>query len=1142
MSAVLVTPPLAERPRQAADTRGGVRAATPAAPRPAVAASRAGLLLQRRCACGGEAGLAGECEACSAQRFSLQRRTHADRSDSQDAAQPALPDSVGHTLASPGRPLEADARTFMEGRFGLPLGDVRIHDDSAAAASARDVQAQAYTVGQHIVFDHGRYRPDTEAGRHLLAHELAHTVQQQGLQRTGTSTLVDHGPVYRQLEADAERMADAVMQGGPGGVALAAPALTLSRASKAPPTAGGGSARAEPSVPITVASDELGPLSFSVRPDGATGPAAAAKLRRFRVDPFYLPGVKGPRALQVYEQRAAANSLQAVLQITGEFAQRTALWQKRDAPATLGDSWVRAVRWTPADQDTNWQALAGKSAFPKVGTTTCNIDHIVELQLGGGNDPANMQALDPEPNQLAGRVIWNQMQQLGTAVAQKFAVGDADQLQLVFGSVKQAGAVEPDEGKPNAPRSCLMIDTAARRGVERRAVLDAQGQKARAVRLAAAGSANDFVVPDNWGAKAKNATLFDEPANKSAAQMVSSLVLETLHFGTAKSATVTARWDPRSGRRGTRLPLTVDAQRGSTVTMDAKHEGDVGGVPQFKLGFSSKPVNIGFTYPFLSPGQLTKLSMTEAGEVDWAGHITPSVPFLGRLDVAYEQGELKVTKGLDPKSIKSPLPGVSLTRAEVSIVLAPEFKPEGTLALRAGPEKKPLADGVLKLSRDDAGLVVQGDLRLHVPGVDESLVRVTYRSGAWSGELTIQSTQIKVPYVESGSLTVRVHPQSGVTADGRLQLGLPGGNKAEVGLQRSGERWVFSGSGTFKIPKLDDTTVSVLYDGETLVAKGKTGFSFHSLRGTLDPVTYVAKKGEADRISGTGKLEVNKGRVSGNMTVNLLPSGRFTGQGTVTVRITDKLSAKAGLVVDEQEKVRLSGELRLELVELFKGVQGEKNLFEIEKNIPIPGASIPGIGGLMAKVGGGVDIGYGVGPGVLRNVFIEAAFNPLEDNPDLDVGMGGRLEIPAYARLKGYIKGGVALDVTVAEVSGFLTVSVALTMNGGLAAEFKGRYAKNRFVVDAHAEVFAALVLGLGLDATVRAKALVLGEKSKTWALKHLDVPTGLDFKLRAPIHYASDEPFKAPSLDSIEFSPPPKIDPGDLLGRIFAAANASEA
>jgi hypothetical protein len=90
----------------------------------------------------------------------------------------AAPASVERVLAGAGRPLGAALRQDMEQRFGHDFSQVRIHQDAAAAHSARDVQAQAYTVGSHIVFGAGSYAPGTRAGQHLIAHELAHVVQQ----------------------------------------------------------------------------------------------------------------------------------------------------------------------------------------------------------------------------------------------------------------------------------------------------------------------------------------------------------------------------------------------------------------------------------------------------------------------------------------------------------------------------------------------------------------------------------------------------------------------------------------------------------------------------------------------------------------------------------------------------------------------------------------------------------------------------------------------------------------------------------------------------------------------------------------------------------------------------------------------------
>jgi hypothetical protein len=88
------------------------------------------------------------------------------------------PAVVHDVLRSPGQPLEASARAYFEPRFDHSFGDVRIHADTRAAESAKSIHAAAYTVGKDVVFDAGSYNPHAPQGRRLLAHELAHVVQQ----------------------------------------------------------------------------------------------------------------------------------------------------------------------------------------------------------------------------------------------------------------------------------------------------------------------------------------------------------------------------------------------------------------------------------------------------------------------------------------------------------------------------------------------------------------------------------------------------------------------------------------------------------------------------------------------------------------------------------------------------------------------------------------------------------------------------------------------------------------------------------------------------------------------------------------------------------------------------------------------------
>ncbi|MDH5833682.1 DUF4157 domain-containing protein [Luteimonas kalidii] len=91
-----------------------------------------------------------------------------------------------------GEPLDTQTRQFFEPRFGHDFSHVRIHRDAAAAQSAASVSALAYTVGHHIVFGSGRYRPEAHSGRSLLAHELTHVLQQGGtVQRAAASSETD---------------------------------------------------------------------------------------------------------------------------------------------------------------------------------------------------------------------------------------------------------------------------------------------------------------------------------------------------------------------------------------------------------------------------------------------------------------------------------------------------------------------------------------------------------------------------------------------------------------------------------------------------------------------------------------------------------------------------------------------------------------------------------------------------------------------------------------------------------------------------------------------------------------------------------------------------------------------------------------
>ena len=122
--------------------------------------------VQRECSCG------GTCEDCKKRDEVLRREA------GPGTAPEFAPAAVHNVLRGRGQQMDGATRNYMETRFGYDFGRVRIYNDDAAANSARDVSANAYTVGEKVVFNSGKYAPESEAGRRLLAHELAHVVQQ----------------------------------------------------------------------------------------------------------------------------------------------------------------------------------------------------------------------------------------------------------------------------------------------------------------------------------------------------------------------------------------------------------------------------------------------------------------------------------------------------------------------------------------------------------------------------------------------------------------------------------------------------------------------------------------------------------------------------------------------------------------------------------------------------------------------------------------------------------------------------------------------------------------------------------------------------------------------------------------------------
>lgn len=294
--------------------------------------------IQRKCACGGSCANCGAEEpqlgATLAQPVSEEpRRIQAQMNRSPSTG--LAPGSGIIPSGSPGEALDPATRSFMESRFVEDFTGVRIHSDTAASESSGAVGARAYTAGHDIYFASGQYSPDTGEGRQLLAHELAHVVQQRSGAAGPVSTSMAIGLPGDIFEQEAERAADAVN-------------------SEKPP-------------------EIQHPSGLKIQKKDEASPAGAGGTGSV----YSIPPEKGRSAEALYKQYVAGKPLKC----------RGAERPSSESGETLYVAWVETRNLTDEEK----KVLKKEGSRPRQAKSTdrCTVDHIIDYNLGGSStDPS----------------------------------------------------------------------------------------------------------------------------------------------------------------------------------------------------------------------------------------------------------------------------------------------------------------------------------------------------------------------------------------------------------------------------------------------------------------------------------------------------------------------------------------------------------------------------------------------------------------------------------------------------------------------------------------------------------------------------------------------------------------------------------
>ena len=944
---------------------------------------------------------------------------------------PQVPNDVQEYLdASRGKgaPLPDATRKLFEAKFQHPFDDVRIHDGAGADDAAKKIDALAFTRGNDIYLRIGAYDPTSQEGKHILAHELTHVIQQ----RTGINRKTAPG-----LGGTIIRRAGDSSSGGPR-TSLTLPDDLDDPAKKKDQAKGEGGGKEK----VLAGTIDTTKPSLKLK---------VAYVPKFKADLHKGKKLMWNRAKRTQDYRttwvdAAGKNIAGLVPEKAKQVNQTGppfYFQYGDIP----------VFGTPEDIGKTLSTIPWEKE-PSFKAHTYQIDHKHEFQLGGeDNQIGNLWLLDQSANAAS-----------GAAISRSVDTDIRAFLSAAAGKLSNPPPLDPKFIKNNYK---IEFDEAVGRSNPRtKEPSEIWGKSLKA--------------EDSWevGDLGKASAL--APLKKMKGDKIKEV------RGSAGNLTIVTRRAGRSILRSVPYDLasgniTVDDKlslpRAFKMVAGKYEPGKEAGKEAGEEGKTAKPdEEVGqVTVRFFPSNKHLKevdvpVPIRRMSGVDYGGFLDTSSLWqeLNKRRVSHKQAspvdllttEFDFDKGL-VASAKIPKPSISLLEnVELNVVI--EGEDVGIEATIGGGELKlpgpfKVTGGSLTLSATTGGMGIEGQIDFEIqklakgfirgaasskagaPGFaveaelnfdkkmfdDDARVKGSYSDGKWAVEGTLGVGPDKIKGIKKASATVNVADDT-VTADGEFETSIKGVDKGKLGfkyneatgMEITGEIILGKGIPGIKSGKLDAT-----------IKEGPTG---HSLSGdvTLEPSVpgltgNVTGKYEDGAFLVEADLGYEKGLAKGSVKVGLTnqavgaegkPAGppkkdgslTVYGGGTVILTLTPWLQGTVGLKLTRTGEIEVSGEVALpSTFEVFKERALEKQLLSIGIDIPIIGVAVAGQRiGIFATIRGGVSISAGFGPGELRDVALKVTYNPAKPD-DTTVSGHGNFVVPAHAGLRLSVDGGL---------------------------------------------------------------------------------------------------------------------------------------
>lgn len=1054
----------------------------------------------------------------------------------------------------PGEPLPPDLRAQFEPRFGTSLEDVRVLTDGAAAEAATSIQARAFTLGHRIGFAAGEYQPTTNEGQWLLAHEIAHVLQQRD------------DSVPRVVMRDAT-------PGAGGG---------------APAGAGGGGGGAPPG-------------------GGVTRAAATPGAPRFRLQTaLRIPPIKG-RHSPTYATLASHGGLirpRAYDSSTRGTAQ-AALWtggivpdlsqipaDRRPAP---GSPWTLvleqngiAVRTITAADDAALRDQLCRPAWDASGVaTTFQVDHMVEYQLGGNDHVDNMELLDQQHNGSVGSSFNAEIRrairlELETNRRPAQAPGAPAPAALSVADVMQFYDIEFAESTGRARESHHTEGGAAfwsaadiRRLEPIRPLLPPRTGNL-------AGTAQSIHVLSPSG----NLVLLRLPVVNGQPQVPAGGASNIAGFtltgvNVAGGAGALAGSAAASGA-GHQLQGLLNLGAAVTFPAGAQHylALDKAAMPYTLQVASTASGAAGDRDATRAPAEFRPLSpLTLSGlqvgrAVIGQAEIQPSHPLLSglRLPGQVRDGRVGMFYTVDATALAQRLqiPGLTMDAAAITLGYdGSDFSVDGGAEFTI----RNFGTGYLNANVDTRGRFgMEGGLHADTRLFDQADLRLWYRSeGGFGGEGTLAitnpnkirgiraarvtarydagvfsaagSVEPTIPGLQSAGLAVRYGPDAEgaqsllIAGDLQLAPGVPGvrGGQAHVELlQRDGE-WQVAANGELQpaIPGIN-ATLRARYERGAFTASVDTPF-------------HVGERLSGQLLVGVSNVESDS---QGRPVEGAVPGDRLLafGQGSATIRLSDQFQGDFGIRVGTDAAVRINGSVGIsQPITLFEARTWSRELVHFPTiSIPIFGVAVGGnVVGIAATIGGGINAEASIGPGLIDQGSIGVRdFDPAQ--PD-SLHVTGRVHfnVPAQAGINGHLDAGISAGLAVIRATGGLSIALNLGVNAGAGAGLDLDWTQAQglsLAATLHASATPRLRASVNGFAEVVADAFVTSFTlwRKDYTLAQREFGSGLTVGVNVPVTWTEQRGLDF-DLNRVQFQVPEITPDGALAGLLRDEGSTTE-